>query len=746
MEEFNIPLEIPCVYYDESFMSQEEANAAYQDLHQHTKWESTSKINRWVALHEEDDDNDEGDAGQYKYRDAPDSSDPAKPRQPFSATIKSICEKAETWYNSKHAVAAATKESKEGGEEKEDPGSSFQPVKFNVCLLNYYEDGNQRIGWHSDREEIGRTTPIASISLGASREFQIRAKEGLERTSILLKSGSLTIMENICQMKYVHCIPKMANVTEGRINLTFRCKTADTAGEEEHERRDKWLERITDIKSSSNNNEAMQYPTYSQALADGQDAGHVPVFGDMVGTDEERDDKLSEMNVIFTVKTHVGAEIFSAAEVDELVNGTLDDNGEKLFDVIPRPWAAAGYVAIGRRQEDSGADVTTNQAIQQSARTALLKLRSAQYVMEYHDHFDLEDVAEDRSIEVAAIVGEDLYQFYKKRLLEGVAKIPSLEAGSKKNKTTFRVTCERIGAGHNFKAPNVEFEIGGAMSEYFNNVKPKMEDYDVNIRVDVVGTHVIVGTQQNFEDLSRRHFVRFRNKVTIKANVAYMMFRCANLQPNQVLLDPFCGSGTILLEALEVDPSLRCIGIDVNRKSVQGAEENAKAVGQAHACRFHCIDVRAFRKHVAEESVDALVSNLPWGVMTGQKKSVSDLQAFYEMFLRTAWYVLKPYGRVVMLVLRGLQMTRIIRKLSGRYRILRVIVIRTTNNLPCIVVIEKLPRDVLNDSIKGQLAYMAGFVNVSREMYHAIHNEDIASGVDVPDTYHITQRNNAGNN
>ena len=44
---------------------------------------------------------------------------------------------------------------------------------------------------------------------------------------------------------------------------------------------------------------------------------------------------------------------------------------------------------------------------------------------------------------------------------------------------------------------------------------------------------------------------------------------------------------------------------------------------------------------------------VPWGVQTG--KNV-DLQAIYEIVLRTAWYCLKPGGRFVMLVLRGTKM------------------------------------------------------------------------------------------
>ena len=78
-----------------------------------------------------------------------------------------------------------------------------------------------------------------------------------------------------------------------------------------------------------------------------------------------------------------------------------------------------------------------------------------------------------------------------------------------------------------------------------------------------------------------------------------------------------------------------------------------------------------------------------------------------------------------MLVLRGLQLTRIIRKLSGRYRLLSVNVVRTTNNLPSIVVVEKLAVDEVRTSVKRQLGYLAQFVNVSSEMYNALNYEKI---------------------
>jgi len=81
-------------------------------------------------------------------------------------------------------------------------------------------------------------------------------------------------------------------------------------------------------------------------------------------------------------------------------------------------------------------------------------------------------------------------------------------------------------------------EIGGAMSEYYSNVKPKMNDFDIQIRIDVVATKVIVGTQINVDDLSKeRHFLRFRNAVTIKTNLAYAMVRCANIKNGDLVVD-----------------------------------------------------------------------------------------------------------------------------------------------------------------------------------------------------------------
>ena len=94
---------------------------------------------------------------------------------------------------------------------------------FNSLLLNYYRDGKDSIGWHSDNErELGQNPTVPSISLGAERTFQIRHIKTREKKEYVLKHGSLLIMNGTMQHHWQHCVPKTAKVSSSRINLTFR--------------------------------------------------------------------------------------------------------------------------------------------------------------------------------------------------------------------------------------------------------------------------------------------------------------------------------------------------------------------------------------------------------------------------------------------------------------------------------------------------------------------------------------------
>ena len=102
---------------------------------------------------------------------------------------------------------------------------SLTGIKFNSVLLNYYRDGKDSVSWHSDDEpELGLKPIIASVSFGAERIFQLRHKirKDLPKYRIVLRNGSVLLMGDTLQSNWIHQLPKVKELNEPRINLTFR--------------------------------------------------------------------------------------------------------------------------------------------------------------------------------------------------------------------------------------------------------------------------------------------------------------------------------------------------------------------------------------------------------------------------------------------------------------------------------------------------------------------------------------------
>ncbi|WP_339486018.1 alpha-ketoglutarate-dependent dioxygenase AlkB family protein [Pseudomonas sp. EL_65y_Pfl2_R95] len=102
--------------------------------------------------------------------------------------------------------------------------SAFVGQPLNGGLLNYYRDGQDSMGWHSDDEaELGRNPIVVSLSLGGSRRFDLRRK-GHQRIehSLQLDHGSLLVMRAATQHYWQHQIAKTRKPCAPRLNLTFR--------------------------------------------------------------------------------------------------------------------------------------------------------------------------------------------------------------------------------------------------------------------------------------------------------------------------------------------------------------------------------------------------------------------------------------------------------------------------------------------------------------------------------------------
>lgn len=110
-------------------------------------------------------------------------------------------------------------------------------VRIDYAQLNWYRDGNDYIGWHSD-DEVPDGSFIISLSVGSSRDFVLRHKTTFPNLRIYkdtapdkriytkyqasLDPGMLFVMDqDTGKNKWKHMVPKRPGAGD-RINITFR--------------------------------------------------------------------------------------------------------------------------------------------------------------------------------------------------------------------------------------------------------------------------------------------------------------------------------------------------------------------------------------------------------------------------------------------------------------------------------------------------------------------------------------------
>ena len=139
--------------------------------------------------------------------------------------------------------------------------------------------------------------------------------------------------------------------------------------------------------------------------------------------------------------------------------------------------------------------------------------------------------------------------------------------------------------------------------------------------------------------------------------VARIMVNLSACTPGKVLLDPFCGVGTILQEALL--EQAKVIGVDNNAWCVKAANENLDWLTKEYGLQgtdFRVVqgDVSKLAQKIGQETVDCIVTEPDLGpalrqVPTGPyaQRIIQKLEPLYFEFVEQAFKVLKEGGRLV---------------------------------------------------------------------------------------------------
>ncbi len=249
---------------------------------------------------------------------------------------------------------------------------------------------------------------------------------------------------------------------------------------------------------------------------------------------------------------------------------------------------------------------------------------------------------------------------------------------------SFRVTAHRKGK-HDFDRMAIQRTVGAAVVTA-TKASVSLKQYDFDLRLDLQDTHLQVAQQITKTPLSQRFERTYVQRVAVRPNVAHVALRLAlvNRQTKRIV-DPFCGSGTILLEAGTCFPQLELWGSDSNPEAVQGTRQNLALANLEGRAKLFVHDARHIHEIYPHESFDAIVTNPPYGVQLGRNL---DFRNFYRNFLDNCHGLLKPGGRLIALVRKRGAFNRALSQTPGlvvRY----VRVVDTGGVFPAYFVVER---------------------------------------------------------
>jgi len=196
------------------------------------------------------------------------------------------------------------------------------------------------------------------------------------------------------------------------------------------------------------------------------------------------------------------------------------------------------------------------------------------------------------------------------------------------------------------------FEIEDTLAEvirrqtgwaYTPQREAKTDRLDLSFRIHLSGPEAIVGVRLTSTPLHRRTYKIESRTGTLHPPLAFAMALLSNLAENQKVIDPFCGVGTILIEASKLESRIRALGVDIDHDSTRKAHRTAESARS----EIQFVVGDAGRLPVSDGRIDRVISNPAWGRAVEVEGSIRvDRSAFFEELRRVS----SPGARIVLLL------------------------------------------------------------------------------------------------
>lgn len=232
--------------------------------------------------------------------------------------------------------------------------------------------------------------------------------------------------------------------------------------------------------------------------------------------------------------------------------------------------------------------------------------------------------------------------------------------------------------------------IAGVVGEYiFENVGAKVNlvNPDVQFFCFIQKDFVFLGVDFSGEDLGKRDYRIFLGHDDLRGSVAFGLLKLAGFDSGRVLLDSFCRTGAVCVEAgllsvnqsphfysknkfaflklpfvkidvdkffseidsLKVKSSSKILCYDASFPNINAAKKNAKIAGVIDVIDFSRSDVEWLDLKFDEHSIDVIVT---YPLQVSKTVPLKKIEVIYDWFFKNGKFLLQKNGCILTLVKR----------------------------------------------------------------------------------------------
>jgi len=192
-----------------------------------------------------------------------------------------------------------------------------------------------------------------------------------------------------------------------------------------------------------------------------------------------------------------------------------------------------------------------------------------------------------------------------------------------KNANTF--VCRIINlSSKEFNIPELERSMGDMISK-FSHAKVELKDPDITVYLIFTDKESFFGFSKRVKEENRPKKIK-NHPHELDWKLTRVMINLAGLKEGETVCDPFCGTGTTLLEAESM--GIHAIGLDFDEKMYEISKENLKANGYKS---------KVFKSNFQEllkisGKFDGIVTDLPYGrASKASEKPEEILKKFFSI-------------------------------------------------------------------------------------------------------------------